>query len=86
LEQTIWKTLDQIRERDGAKIFEEVADRLIESIIVDVEIAKGKRHDLWEAMQGHRENSGCDERPHAVSGSRIASNAPRATPGAARAR
>jgi hypothetical protein len=32
LEQVIWKTLDRIRKRDGAKIANEVRDRLADSI------------------------------------------------------
>jgi hypothetical protein len=34
LEQAIWKTLDRIRERDGARIFKEAASYLHESIDV----------------------------------------------------
>src|SRR6266576_947967 len=34
LEETISKTLDRIRERDGAKICREVTDRLVDSIAV----------------------------------------------------
>jgi hypothetical protein len=34
LEHAIWQTLDRIRERDGVKIFREVADRLADSIAV----------------------------------------------------
>jgi hypothetical protein len=35
LEQVIWKTLDRIRERDGAKIANEVRDRLADSIAME---------------------------------------------------
>ena len=34
LEQAIWKTLDRIRQRDGAKIANEVRGRLADSIAV----------------------------------------------------
>jgi hypothetical protein len=32
LQQAIWKTLDRIRKRDGARIANEVAGRLVDSI------------------------------------------------------
>jgi nucleoside-triphosphatase THEP1 len=35
LEQVIWKTLDKIRKRDGAKIANEVAGRLADSIAME---------------------------------------------------
>ena len=38
LEQTIRKTLDRIRKRDGIKIFKEVADRLISGISMSLEV------------------------------------------------
>jgi hypothetical protein len=37
LEQVIWKTLDQIRDRDGMKIFKEAAEELIRSVEVSIE-------------------------------------------------
>jgi len=42
LEQIIWQTLDRIRERDGAEIMTEVAERLTTYIRLGVEIADGK--------------------------------------------
>jgi hypothetical protein len=44
LDEASWKVLSRIRERDGENIFAEVAERLIDSIKLDVEIAQGK-HD-----------------------------------------
>jgi hypothetical protein len=37
LEQHVWTTLDRIRERDGAKIFKEVAERLVDSVAASIE-------------------------------------------------
>jgi hypothetical protein len=37
LEQHVWKALDRIHERDGLKIFKEVAERLLDSITVSIE-------------------------------------------------
>jgi hypothetical protein len=51
----IWKTLDRIRERDGVKIFKEVADQLI----VSIEIARENRDD-----RGQRNRRG--DRPAAA--------------------
>jgi hypothetical protein len=42
LEAAITDALTRIRERDGDAIFREVAERLRDSIAVDVEIAPGK--------------------------------------------
>jgi hypothetical protein len=50
LESAIWETLNRIRERDGVKIFEEVAETLIEGIASDLKIAQGKRGDLLRSM------------------------------------
>lgn len=46
LERVISQRLEEIRQRDGAKIFREVAGRLVDSIGIDVEIAQGKRDHL----------------------------------------
>jgi hypothetical protein len=37
LEHAIWIALDHIRERDGLKIFKEVADRLLDSVAASIE-------------------------------------------------
>jgi hypothetical protein len=42
LEQVIWKTLDQIRDRDGMKIFKEAAEELIGSVEVSIENNGGR--------------------------------------------
>ena len=46
VEQIIWDTLDRIRERDGDKIGNEVAERLTACIAADVAIADGKLDHL----------------------------------------
>jgi hypothetical protein len=43
LEQTIWKTLDRIRKRDGVKILREVADLLVDSVAASVDEKQGGR-------------------------------------------
>jgi hypothetical protein len=37
LEQHVWTALDRIRERDGVKIFKEVAARLADSVAASIE-------------------------------------------------
>lgn len=46
LEKIVSETLARIRQRDGTKIFREVADRLIGSVTADVDIVEGKWNDI----------------------------------------